>query len=64
MSFMPPSSSGPGRGPLKAKTGVRVPVGASEIKRPPTDDVERILSMLRFENKEKLGELPDLDLNL
>ena len=24
----PPSSSGPGRGPLKAKTGVRVPLGA------------------------------------
>src|SRR4030067_108964 len=26
---LPPSSSGPGRGPLKAKTGVRVPLGAS-----------------------------------
>ena len=25
---LPPSSSGPGRGPLKAKTGVRNPVGA------------------------------------
>ena len=25
---MPPSSSGPGHSPLKAKTGVRVPVGA------------------------------------
>src|SRR5690348_13959730 len=24
----PPSSSGPGRGPFKAKTGVRIPVGA------------------------------------
>ena len=28
LRFMPPSSSGPGRGPLKAKTGVRVPLGA------------------------------------
>ena len=30
---MPPSSSGPGRGPLKAKTGVRVSVGAQIIHR-------------------------------
>ncbi len=28
LRLMPPSSSGPGRGPLKAKTGVRVPLGA------------------------------------
>ncbi len=28
LRLLPPSSSGPGRGPLKAKTGVRVPVGA------------------------------------
>ena len=27
---MPPSSRGPGRGPLKAKTGVRFPLGASK----------------------------------
>ncbi len=27
---MPPSSSGPGHGPLKAKTGVRVPLGAQK----------------------------------
>ena len=60
----PPSSSGPGRGPLKAKTGVRVPVGASDSNKPPTGDVERFLSTLRFENKGKLGELPDLDLNI
>ena len=25
---LPPSSSGPGRGPLKAKTRIRIPVGA------------------------------------
>jgi hypothetical protein len=60
----PPSSSGPGRGPLKAKTGVRVPVGASDTKSRSTDDVERFLSMLRFDSKGKLGELPHLDLNL
>jgi hypothetical protein len=38
-------------------------VGASESKKPPTDNVERFLSMLRFENKGELGELPDLDRN-
>jgi hypothetical protein len=60
----PPSSSGPGRGPLKAQTAVRVRLGASDSKKPPTDDVERFLSMVRFENKGKLEELPDLNLNL
>ena len=59
----PPSSSGPGRSPFKAKTGVRISVGASNSKRPLTVDVERFFSMLCFENKGKLGELPDLDLN-
>ena len=53
----PPSSSGPGRGPLKAKTGVRVPLGASDPKMPPTDNVERFLSMLRFDSKGMLAEL-------
>ncbi len=28
----PPSSSGPGRGPLKAKTGIRIPLGALLIE--------------------------------
>src|SRR5215216_2357509 len=32
----PPSSSGPGRSPLKAQTGVRVPLGASISQKPPT----------------------------
>lgn len=27
-TLTPPSSSGPGRGPLKAKTRIRIPVGA------------------------------------
>ena len=53
----PPSSSGPGRGPLKAKTGVRVSVGASVSQKPPTQDVERFLSMLRFDSREKLNTL-------
>jgi len=39
-------------------------VGASDSKSRSTDDVERFLSMLRFDSKGKLGELPDLDLNL
>jgi hypothetical protein len=34
-SEMPPSSSGPGRSPFKAKTGVRISVGALPKKRPP-----------------------------
>jgi hypothetical protein len=42
----------------------RVPVGASDSESRSTDDVERFLSMLRFENKGELGELPDLNLNL
>ena len=54
---MPPSSSGPGRSPLKAKTGVRVPVGASNLKPLSTDNVERFLSMLRFDSKGKLTKL-------
>jgi hypothetical protein len=40
----PPSSSGPGRGPLKAKTGVRVPLGAHAQEDRSTDEVERFLS--------------------
>ena len=37
---LPPSSSGLGHSPLKAKTGVRVPVGAPKIKE---DFLERSL---------------------
>ncbi len=55
---LPPSSSGPGHSPLKAKTGVRVPVGA---QLEPLNDVERFLSMLRFDSREKLDQL---DINL
>ena len=57
---MPPSSRGPGRSPFKAKTGVRIPVGAQLLKNRSTDDVERFLSLIRFENRKKLNELgPD-----
>jgi hypothetical protein len=38
---------------------VRFPPGALCSKAPPTDNVERFLSMIRFENKGKLGELPE-----
>ena len=56
----PPSSSGPGRGPLKAKTGVRVPLGAPKRAHhePQSLPVEQFLAMLRFEKREKLAELP------
>ena len=39
-----------------------IQVGASDIKRPPTDNVERFLSMLRFDSKGKLGDL-DIDID-
>jgi hypothetical protein len=32
-------------------------VGASDSKKPPTDNVERFLSMLRFDSKGKLSDL-------
>ncbi len=54
---MPPSSRGPGRSPFKAKTGVRIPVGAQVLKNRPTNDVERFLSLIRFENRRKMEEL-------
>jgi hypothetical protein len=43
---------------------VRFPPGAQKAIKPPTDNVERFLSMLRFENKGKLEELPNFNLNL
>ncbi len=52
-----PSSRGPGRGPLKAKMGVRIPLGAPTHKNRSTDDVGRFLSSIRFENREKLKDL-------
>jgi hypothetical protein len=39
-------------------------VGAQDSKSCSTGDVEQFLSMLRFENKRKLEDLPDLDLNI
>ena len=36
---------------------VRIPVGASVFQRPPTDDVEWFLSMLRFDSREKVNAL-------
>ena len=58
---MPPSSRGPGRSPFKAKTRVRISVGAQVLKNRSTDDVERFLLLIRFENREKIQEL-ELDL--
>jgi hypothetical protein len=39
------------------KTGVRISVGAQNFQKPPTDDVEQFLSMLRFVSKEKVNAL-------
>jgi len=35
-------------------------LGSSVSKKPPPDDVERFLAMIQFENKGKLGEIPNL----
>jgi hypothetical protein len=34
-----------------------VPLGASVCQRPPTENVERFLSMLRFDSREKVNAL-------
>ena len=57
----PPSSSGLGRSPLKAKTGVRVPVGAQVLKDRSVDDVERFLSLITFKTQSLiLGDRHDI----
>jgi hypothetical protein len=41
-------------------------LGASVFQKPPTDDVEWFLSMLRFDSREKveaLGRKPDLEMS-
>ena len=55
----PPSSSGLGRSPLKAETGVRFPLGAPTRTHPEPQSVpvEQFLAMLRFEQREKVTEL-------
>ena len=61
---LPPSSRGLGRRPFKPKTGVRISVGAPTKIHPElrTLEVEQFLAMLRFEQRDKLAELP-IDLN-
>jgi len=49
---------------IMAKIGVRIPVGASDSRRPLTEDVERFLSLIRFESKGILGELPEFTLDI
>jgi hypothetical protein len=51
-------SSGPGRGPLKAKTRVRIPMGAPKRTHPEPRMmvVEQFLAMLRFEQRDSLAE--------
>jgi hypothetical protein len=52
----PPSSSGPGRGPLKAQTGVRVPLGASNFDKTSqnSENVDEFVAGLLFEQRGKL----------
>jgi hypothetical protein len=54
---LPPSSRGLGRSPFKAKTGVRISVGAQLKENRSTDDVGRFLSSIRFQAKGNLAEL-------
>ena len=56
---MPPN----GHSPLKVKTGVRVLVGAPILKNRSADNVERFLSLIRFDHREKLNDLPDFQLD-
>ena len=60
LTSKPPSSSGLGHSPLKAKTGVRVPVGVPTKTHLEHCDiaVEEFLEMLRFDQRDKLSELP------
>ncbi len=45
---LPPSSRGPGRSPLKAKTGVRIPLGVPPLKN--FSKLEKFLFSLGFDN--------------
>ena len=55
----PPSSRGLGRSPFKAKTGVRISLGApTKTHLEPLDiAVEEFLEMLRFDQRDRLAEL-------
>jgi site-specific DNA recombinase len=48
----------------EGRCSVTVACGSSTQKEPPTDDVERFLAMLRFDSREKLKELPNLNLDV
>ena len=57
--FRPPSSSGPGRGPLKAKTRIRIPLGA--LYRTHSEQLsenEQFIDLVRFTQRSQLDELP------
>ena len=54
----PPSSRGLGHSPFKAKTRVRIPVGAHDQKDRSTDEVERFLSLFGLNQKENLQNQP------
>ncbi len=51
----PPSSSGPGRGPLKAKTGIRIPVGAHFFNNFPNQSPGFHISKAKTIRKQFLG---------
>ena len=49
--------------PPEQETCVRVAVGVQGILEPPETDLERFFSMIRFESREKLKDLPDFQLD-
>ena len=59
---LPPSSSGLGRSPFKATTGVRIPVGAQKSDKASQNskNVEEFLAGLRFEQRGKLNMVHSL----
>jgi hypothetical protein len=63
---LPPSSSGLGRSPFKATTGVRIPVGAqkSDTTSQNSKKVEEVLAGLHFEQREKLNMVHNLSLEI
>ena len=54
---LPPSSRGLGRSPFKAKTGVRISLGALRSIELLDMPVEQFFALIRFEQRDLLSEL-------
>ena len=58
--LLPPSSRGPGRSPFKAKTRVRISVGAPGIIELLDLPVEQFLALIRFDDQDALEKVQKL----